>query len=270
MESTLLDLVKAENPEAYKKIAEKGLMLAYPATIRGKTHRPDIGMRYHTTIKMFDSDKETPESVSGHVEKLDYPSIDPRKVRVSPAVLKDRFGNDTYAIKLQGEHESHIQENRKKLQQFGYPGHKIDHPSHITVDKKTFDEVFAKKPTTAHEAGITWGPAELRAGHKVLDIYHSKEESHEKLAASEKHLDTSSIRTLIIITPELQPHMKALALDDKILKNYVEDHPVLAKSLVERQDKRFEHHFGEDIELINIAWTRGLGEAYKVLNNRGK
>jgi hypothetical protein len=185
-----LELLKAEDPQAYKKIAEQGILLGHPVTINGQTHRPDNGIAYHSTIKMFDHTKDPLAQAHEAAKGLHYPAIDPKKTHIEPAVLKDRFGNDTYAIKLLGEHQKHFVENRKKLSQYGYPGHSPDHPVHITVDKKTFDNVFAKKPKTAHEAGIEFGPAQLRHGHKVIDTFHppKQHEEYEKLAASEQDL----------------------------------------------------------------------------------
>src|ERR1017187_5704895 len=51
----LSSFFKAEDPEAYKKLASEGSMLAYPITIQGRTHREDNDLPFHSTIKVFDN-----------------------------------------------------------------------------------------------------------------------------------------------------------------------------------------------------------------------
>lgn len=184
-------LLKAENPQAYKATAEKGLMLAYPAKIRGQENRPDI-VPYHVTIKMFDPQKDTSADAHGMARDMRFSGIDPKNTFISPEVLKDRFGNDTYAIKLSGPHHEQIVKARQKLANMGYPNHSENHPTHITVDKKTWDSVFASKPRTAEDAGIEFGAAQLRQGRNVLSAYKGSPQPeqiadrHKVLAASEK------------------------------------------------------------------------------------
>ena len=49
-------LQKKEDPEAYKKLAQTGFILAHPVKIAGKNKRPDNGIDYHSTIKFFDKE----------------------------------------------------------------------------------------------------------------------------------------------------------------------------------------------------------------------
>jgi hypothetical protein len=62
-------------------------------------------------------------------------------------------------------------------------GHKENyefHP-HISVPKSVHDEIKAKGHKTAHEAGIEFGPAELRRGPKTLQTYHPKMKKSEEI-----------------------------------------------------------------------------------------
>lgn len=176
-----IDLIKAENPEAYKKLAERGVMVGFPAKIRGQDHRPDNGIPYHSTVKFFNPEKDTPHAIHGVASQLSLTPPDPKTTRIEPGQFKDRLGNDVYVIKLHGPHAEQIKEHNSKFSHMGYPAN-FEYQPHVSVDKKTWDHIVASKARTAHEAGIEFGPAELRQGHNVLARYHPKE---EKLAASE-------------------------------------------------------------------------------------
>lgn len=191
-------LLKAENAQAYKKLAEKGIMVAHPVSVMGQKQRPDNGISYHSTIKFFNPDKDTASSIHGVAKNLNFVPPDPRKTRIEPGMFKDRMGNDVYVIKLHGEHADQIKNNNKKFDHMGYKA-SFEFQPHVSVDKATWQKIVDSKAQNAYEAGITFGPAELRQGHSVLATYHHKPAislsspgapkevnvEHRKLAASE-------------------------------------------------------------------------------------
>lgn len=179
-----LPLLKAENPEAYKKLAERGVMVGFPVSIAGQTHRPDIKIPYHSTVKFFNPDKDTNEAIHGVASKLNLTPPNPKETHIEPGVLKDRAGNDVYVIKLHGKHADAITEHNSKFSHMGFPAN-FKYQPHISVDKGTWDKISQSGAKTAHEAGIDFGHAELRQGHSVVAKYGPKKTTEDPLAASE-------------------------------------------------------------------------------------
>lgn len=179
---------KAEDPAAYKKLAEKGIMVGFPVSIGGKTHREDNGIGYHSTVKFFNPDKDSPEAIHEIASKMNMVPPDPKKTKIEPGQFKDRFGNDVYVLKMHGDDAAAIKTHNDAFAHMGYPA-TFSYTPHVSVDKKTWDNVVASKAETAHEAGISFGHAELKQGHTTLAQYrHKKPEDAAvptKLAASE-------------------------------------------------------------------------------------
>lgn len=183
---------KNEDLETYKRMASEGMDLMHPVRIKGKTHRHDINIPYHTTIKLFDTSKDKPEHVHEIAQHLTLNPPDPKHVHIEPTTLKGRNGNVMHVFKLHGPHADEIKEHHKK---FAHLGHKenYEYSPHITVDKATWDHAVQNKFKTAHEAGIEFMPAELHHKDKVVSSYRPKSaaiaggDAHkeDKLAASE-------------------------------------------------------------------------------------
>jgi len=167
-------LVKAENPEAYKKLASTGFLLAHPVKIKGQDKRHDNGIGYHASIKFFDKDTDKEHDAHKAASKLEMHPPNPKEVGIEPKVLKDRNGNDVYALGLTGKHADKMKEHHEKL---GHMGHKENYKwgAHISVPKSVHDEVKEKGHKTAHDAGIEFGHAELKRGPKILQTYKPKE-----------------------------------------------------------------------------------------------
>lgn len=183
-------MLKAEDPAAYKKMAEEGIMVAHPVSIKGQSVRPDIGIGYHSTVKFFDPSKDHPEAIHNVARDLKMTPPDPHTTGITPSMFKDRFGNDVYVVKLHGEHADKIKENHSKFSHMGHPS-TYEFTPHISVDKATWEHIVDSGAKTAHEAGIEFGHAQLKQGHKVLTNYkHGSapapiKQEGDKLAASE-------------------------------------------------------------------------------------
>lgn len=156
--------------DSYKKYAERGMDLMFPVSIAGQTHRPDIKMPYHTTIKLFDPSKDSHEKVHEVAQKLKLHPPRPEEVHIEPATLRGRDGYIMHVIRLHGPHAENIKEHNKQFSNMGYQQNYEFHP-HITVDKDTWDKIVANKYRTAKEAGIEFKPASLMQGHKELATY---------------------------------------------------------------------------------------------------
>lgn len=185
-----LVILKSENPAAYKRLAEEGIMVAHPVSINGQDTRPDIGIGYHSTVKFFDPSKDHPTSIHDVARGLKMPIPDPHKTAIEPSTFKDRFGNDVYVVKLHGEHADQMRANNEKFSHMGFPVN-YEFKPHISVDKNTWDRIVSSGAKTAHEAGISFGPAQLKQGYRVLTTYKHgavpvATQENEPLAASEK------------------------------------------------------------------------------------
>lgn len=171
---------KAEKPEAYAKLAREGLLLGHPVKIKGHDKRSDNNIPYHSSIKFFNKENDKPEQAHETASKLDMETPNPKEIGIEPSKIKSREGDDIYAIKLHGPHAEKLKEHHKKFSHLGHKENYEYHP-HISVPKAVHDEIKAKGYKTAHEAGIEFGPAELRHGPKTLHTYHSKMDKAEPL-----------------------------------------------------------------------------------------
>lgn len=202
----LADLIKAEDPESYRKMAEKGIMVAHPVKISGKDRRDDNGIHYHSTVKYFNPDKDHPHEIHNIAKELTMNPPNPKTTGIEPGMFKDRFGNDVYVIKMKGNDADRIKEHNSRFSHMGYPA-TFDYTPHVSVDKATHDRIKASGAKTAHEAGIEFGNAQLHHGPNVLATYRHPmidntpieqhdpivpitEKDHKKLAASEKETGT--------------------------------------------------------------------------------
>lgn len=182
--SFLKNLYKAEDPAGYAKLANEGILLGYPVKIQGQSHRPDNNIGYHSSIKFFDPLKDHPHVVHGLARHLPLNPPNPKNTQIEPGQFKDRFGNDVYVLKLKGNSAEKIKEHNGKFTHMGFPATYAYEP-HISVDKATHDKIKASGAKTAHEAGISFGPAELKRGSKTLKTYHHAPDTTEPAVPDE-------------------------------------------------------------------------------------
>jgi hypothetical protein len=120
-------LTKVENPQAYKKLADTGLLLGHPVKIKGHDKRSDNGIKYHATIKFFNKESDNPKDAHETASKLKIHAPDPKEVKIEPTKIKSREGDDIYAIKLHGQHAEKLKEHHDK---FSHMGHKENYEFH--------------------------------------------------------------------------------------------------------------------------------------------
>jgi hypothetical protein len=176
--SKLKDIKKAENPSDYAKQANEGIMLGYPVKIAGKTHRNDTGTHYHSTIKVFNKEKDHPHAIHNLAQHLPLNAPDAKNTQIEPGQFKDRKGNDVFVIKLHGRSADKLKEHHAKFAHMGDPEN-YDFQAHISVPKSVHDQIKSSGAKTAHEAGIEFGNAELKAGPRTLKTYHHEADSTE-------------------------------------------------------------------------------------------
>lgn len=181
-----LDLIKGQDEETYKKYAQNGIDLMFPVTINGETHRPDNGIRYHNTIKLFDGEKDNKDHIHDKAKDLDFQPPDPKEVHIEPIMLQGKGGYQMHALRMHGPHADKIKEHNSKFSGMGFQQSYEFHP-HITVDKEVWDRVRRTGAKTADEAGIKFHSAELRHGNAIVQTYHPKLAASE--GAKESHRD---------------------------------------------------------------------------------
>jgi hypothetical protein len=154
------------------------MMIGFPVSINGETHRKDNGIGYHSTIKFFNTSKDHPHQVHQLAQNLPLNPPDPKSTQIEPGELKDRNGNTVYVLKLKGNHAEKIKEHNAKFSHMGDPQSYVYEP-HISVPKDIHDKIKSSGAKTAHEAGIQFHPAELKRGPKTLATYHHEPDSAE-------------------------------------------------------------------------------------------
>jgi formylmethanofuran dehydrogenase subunit D len=259
-------LTKNEDVEMYKKMASEGMDLMHPVRIKGRSHRADINIPYHTTVKLFDTSKDKPEHVHEVAQHLTLNPPDPKNVRIDAVTLKGRNGNTMHVLKLHGPHAEEMKENHKKFSHLGYKeGYEFS--PHITVDKDTWDHVVKSKAATAHEAGIEFMPAELHYKDKVVASYKPKTAMpHGGEIAQKDKLSKSIIDEVILMNIDLKEEFgKILMLNEQYANNYLQDNPELEKAIIKKYEERLKHHFGANKELIELAKSEGIEVAYESL-----
>jgi len=182
----MIEMEKGEDEEKYKSKAQEGSDLMFPVTIGGLTHRPDINVKYHTTIRLFDRKDDDQSKAHDTARKLNLVPPNPNETAIEPTTLQGRDGNTMHVLRLHGPHSERI-----KSYQPHFKGQGQDIPNfhpHITVDKDTWNKVKASGAKTAKEAGIEFHPAELRHGDRVISTYPHKEEKSEQLDKGFKHV----------------------------------------------------------------------------------
>jgi len=173
---------KSEDSETYRKMAESGMDLLFPTSIRGKEFMSDTGIVYHITIKLFEPKTDDPKKIDEIASKLELipPSLEDTSLEFS--TIKGRNGNTMYVIELHGPTADRIIQYHQEFKDIGNPMSREFQP-HVTIEKPLWDELKGSGAKTAKEAGLKFGPAELRQGNRILYSYRPKS---EKLAPSKK------------------------------------------------------------------------------------
>lgn len=201
----LSNLIKSEDPAEYAKRASEGMMLGYPVSIGGETHRKDNGIGYHSTIKVFDKEKDHGHKVHNLAQHMSLNPPDAKNTQIEPSTFKDRNGNEVFVIKLRGNSADKLKEHHGKFTGMGDP-ESYEFQPHVSVPKDIHDRIKASGAKTAHEAGISFGSAELKQGPKTIKTYHHQPDANEPRVPDEGDI-TAKV--------PYEPQMKKLAAGEK-------------------------------------------------------
>ncbi len=268
-------LHKNEDAETYKKFAEKGMDLMFPVRVKGVSNRPDIGILYHVTIKLFDAEKDKEEEVHEIAKTLALIPPDPKKVEVETTTIQGRTGYTIYVLKLHGPEMKDIEESHNCFKHLGYHNN-YQFAAHISVDKELWDRVKESESKSAHVLGIEFLPAELHHKAKVVASYRPKHarlpgqveaDEEDKLAASESMIP-SIVRETVSLELDLIKHAKAARLGDSELVRYLEDNPGLKEEVMQKHEERAKFHFGNDAEMLKLCMEKGIRHAYMIKNGK--
>lgn len=241
-------LHKSEDLKMYRKMAAEGSDLMHTVSVKGKTHRPDINIPYHTTIKLFNPQKDSPEQIHEVASKLNMNPPDPKNVGIEPTTLKGRNGNTMHVLKLHGPHAEEIKEHHKKFAHMGHPEKYEFHP-HITVDEALYNHALHSGAKTAADLGITFGNAELHHKDKIVANYKPKvagqpgqdAPTHDKLNKSEI-LQKGALKNLGV----------AAAMGSALLSSHAhaptQDHPKYSSDKMLNAISSVESNKGKDTE----------------------
>lgn len=230
-------ILKSENPHQYAKEANEGTLLGFPVSIAGQSHRPDNGVAYHSSIKYFNKDKDHFHSIHNLAQHLPLNPPDAKNTQIKFNKFSDRLGNDVWAISLHGNSAEKIKEHNGKFAHMGFP-QTFEWTPHVSVDKSTFDKIKSSGAKTAHEAGISFGNAQLKKGPKVLKTYNHNPDTTEPAVPDESDF-TAKVKAPMVkseqdiknlIKKEHSLHSKfgkALALSGDSLKKYIDDNKEL-------------------------------------------
>ena len=264
-----------KDAEIYKKTAIEGMDLMFMVRIKGMSTRHDIGLPYHVTIMLFDEKKDKPEDAHKIASRLYLNPPNAKETRIEFGTMQGRSGYTIYNINLMGPEADNIEKLYNEFSDMGFDND-YKFQAHISVDKKTFDEMQKYDGKTAFEAGIEFFPAELRMGKKIVASYKptkpiewgSEYPAEDKLHASE-NLDVASFKDTLLMSIELhKDHLKAIGLNEEVFKNYLIDNPELKKDLLTKHEERTQHHFGNNLELLTFALKNGIRKTYELLRKK--
>lgn len=231
----------------YKERAAAGGDVLWHVTIKGQDELAP-GIPLHMSLKVFPDKKDLDlEELKAKVKEFGIKTPNPEKLKFKTTIFtSERDGKKYYMLLIEGTDKSYS-DFYDSLKHCGTVYKKF--MPHITIDKGLYDKIN-KEGIKPHE--ISFGPLSIEAG--------SGNTVHE-FAKSEM---LNIIRETVVLNMDLQKHSRAIRLSNEFLTNYLQDNPGLEKQVMEKHQKRLEHHFGDNKELIQIAWEQGLEKAYKL------
>jgi hypothetical protein len=167
-------LIKSSDDDQYRKFAHKGMALMHPVSINGRKSNPNNGVGYHSTIKAFNTEKDTASKAHEIASQNSFPPPNPKETGIKPIKLQGQGGYTVHALELTGPPVDNLKDQNSKFKSMGFQNN-YDFKPHISVDKETWDDISAKGHKTAADAGISFGNAELRQGQNFLNRYPNKQ-----------------------------------------------------------------------------------------------
>lgn len=239
--------------DIYKERAKKGGDILWHVTIKGQKELSK-GIPLHMSLKVFEDKKDMNlDEIKSKVKEFNIKTPNPKDLKFKPIIFtSDRDGKEYYMLEIEGSDKSY-EDFYNSMKHCGTVYKKF--MPHITIDKGLYDKVKKEgiKPEEVEFQDLT---IEYGAGNTIHEFEKSE------------LLNLEIIKETIQMNPDLTKHEKILFLDESAIDNYIQDNPKFIEEIVKKHDDRIKHHFGEDKELVNSAWEKGISKAYEVLKNR--
>jgi len=232
--------------DIYKERASKGGDVLWHVTIKGQDELAP-GIPLHMSLKVFPDKKEMDiDDLKKKVEMFGIQPPKPEKLTFETTIFtSERDGKKYYMLLVHGT-DKECKEFYESLRHVGTTYKKFT--PHVTIDKGLYDKI--------NEEGLK--PSEVMFGNLCIEAG-----AGNTVHAFNKSEKLSIVRETIRLNTDLREHSKINMLNDEFLINYLQDNPSLEREVMKKHEERLKAHFGNDHKLIQIAWEKGLAEAYK-------
>lgn len=235
----------------YKDRARAGGDVLWHVTIRGQKELAE-GIPLHMSLKVFEDKKDMDlEEIKRKVKEFDIHTPDPKRLTFKTTIFTSQIdGNKYYMLLIEGVDKAY-REFYESLKHCGTV-YKNFMP-HVTIDKDLYESIN-KKPLKPEEIKFSHLTAERGAGNTIFEF--------KDLVKAEE------LKQTLFLCSELKHHRKAISLNEECLRNYFQDNPELKDILLKKHEERITAHFGNDRDLLEMAWKEGIEKAHKLLSTR--
>lgn len=236
----------------YKERAQKGGDILWHAKIKGQTELTE-GIPLHMSLKVFEDKKDmNVQELKEKVKEFGIKTPDVSELKFKTTVFTSERDEKKYYMLLVEGTDKAYEDFYESLKHCGTVYKKF--MPHITIDKGLYDKI--------NEEGLK--PEEVE--FEELSIEHG---AGNTIHEFKKSLDIDTMKETIAIHVDLNAkHAKARFLAPIFFQNYLQDNQGLSEQILNKHEDRINHHFGNDTELIAIAWTKGIKEAYKLKDKK--
>jgi hypothetical protein len=236
--------------DSYKERASKGGDILWHVTIKGQNELAP-GIPLHMSLKVFsDKNEMNLTEIKHKVEVFDIRPPKPEKLSFKTTIFTSEIdGKQHYMLMVHGTDKAYAD----FYEDFKHCGtvYKKFMP-HVTIDKGLYDKINEEglKSEEVVFANLT---IEAGAGNTIY--------------AFNKSESLSIVRDAVLFSSD-PTHMRVSMMDDSTLVKYLQDNPRLEEDAMNKHAARLKAHFGNDLRLIQIAWNKGIKEAYKAKDGK--
>lgn len=234
--------------DIYKERARSGGDVLWHVTIKGQKELAE-GIPLHMSLKVFADKKDMNlDEIKKKVKEFKIKTPNPADLKFKTTVFtSERDGKEYYMLLIEGVDDCYSR-FYDSLKHCGTVYKKF--MPHVTIDKGLYERI--------NQEGLK--PEEV--SFKDLSIEHGAGNTVHEFKSFGKSED---IRETIFLSSDLENYRKAVCLSDSFLTNYLQDNPGLEEAVIKKYEERLMVHFGNNQELIQIAWKDGIKKAYESL-----
>lgn len=237
--------------DSYKERASKGGDILWHVTIKGQNELAP-GIPLHMSLKVFaDKNEMNMDEIKHKVEVFDIRPPKPEKLTFKTTIFTSEIdGKQHYMLMVHGTDKAYAD----FYEDFKHCGtvYKKFMP-HITIDKGLYDKI--------NEEGLK--PEELVFTNLTIEAG-----AGNTIYAFNKSEQLNAIREAVMLNGDFEKYSKIKMMNDSILVKYLQDNPGLEGEVLSKHGERIKAHFGDDLRLIQIAWNKGIKEAYKAKDGK--